>query len=151
MSIVLSYADEHIAIIASDGRVTNAINNTILSETYKKVKAVNVNVIIGYAGAVIVCDYIANMITDSKSTTLTQDSRVEDVVVLIEKLLSAFPSGLHVGFIVCGIGKNKKMCTAIISMNQKTQIYYPDNSSPFYCALYPNDIPRDTQIYESLL
>lgn len=150
MSVVLAYANEDMAIVSGDGRVSDVFGN-VLSEEYRKVRQVNKNVIIGYAGAAIPCNHIADLITSPETTDLTQDARVEDVVISIEKKFSIFPPGLNIGFVICGIGENGKICGAIMAAGQEMRLYPATNESPFFCALYPNDIPRDTTIFEDQL
>lgn len=150
MSVVLCYANEDMAIISGDGRVSDIFGN-VLSEDYRKMRKINESVIIGYAGVAIPCNNIADLITNPKTTDLTQYARVEDVAESIEKKVSTFPPGLNIGFIVCGAGRNGKMIGAIVSSGQKLQLYPATSDAPFFCALYPNDIPRDTQIFEEQL
>lgn len=150
MSVVLAYADEQMAIVTSDGRVSDILGN-IISEDYPKVRKICMNVIMGYAGHAIPCNTIADFITNPESSRLTQDARVEDVVDSIQTYMSSYPKGLNIGFVVCGMGRNGKMRTEIVTPGGNSQIYHPGNEEPFFCAMYPKEIPTNAQVFENEL
>lgn len=150
MSVVLAYADNKTAIIASDGRVSDILGN-VLSEEYPKVRKIGMNVIIGYAGHAIPCNNIVDLVLDPQKTNLTQGARVEDVSICIKNQLSLYPSELKIGFIICGIGINGKMCAEIVTSGQYSNTYHPDGENPFFCGMYPKEISKEKHIFENQL
>lgn len=149
MSVVLAYADDKNAIIASDGRVSDIFGN-ILSEEYPKVRRIGNNVIIGYAGHAIPCGNIAELITNPDTTKLTQDARVEDVSASIKNHISTYPSELKIGFILCGLDKNGKIRAEVLS-GKTTQVHHPSKRKPFFAEMCPREIHRNEHIFEKQL
>jgi len=150
MSVVLAYANEDTAIIAGDGRVIDA-NNNIYSEQYEKVKKINDRVIIGYAGEVTPCECISLLLTKEENRDTVSGLYVEDIVNFIEMYYKTMPPETKVGFLICGIAKNSKICAASTMLGQKSEIIFPSNKEPFYCGLYPGDIPEDMDVFKKYL
>lgn len=150
MSVVLSYADENMAIIAGDGRVVDT-NNNIVSENYEKVKKINEHVIIGYVGEVTPCECISALLTKEENQDTISNLYVEDIVDFVEMYYKTMPHEARVGFLICGISKNSKICAALTMLGQKSEIVFPNNKNPFYCGLYPKEIPESINIFGNCL
>lgn len=148
MSAILTYANTRTAIIAGDSRKINKFTNEILSDTYKKIRKINNSIIIGFAGDASPCEKILESIINDKNIS---DYHPEDLAHKIEKESSEYPPNQKIMFTVCGIGKKKEIYAAIIAAHEKTYIYYPTESKPFYCILFPKEVPKNSDFYKEML
>lgn len=148
MSVVLAYANENKAIISGDTRVTNDLTKEILSETYEKVRKLSDSVIVGFSGAAIPCQHIAQSLISIDDLS---NCYAEDIVEHIENMISIYSKEQRFQFTIGGIGRKGKICTAIMSSYDKTKIFYPTNSAPFCCQFYPREVPRNLTLYKRLL
>lgn len=149
MSVVLTYANEDIAIISSDGRVIDLNNNSIISENFSKIRKINKNVIVGFSGHAIPCQMIVDSIINSEKEI--ENFYVENATLSIERKISSMPKMLNMSFSVCGIGKNNKICAAIVSTYHETQFNYPSGDTISYYEFYPHEIPKNTDFYVRML
>lgn len=142
MSVVLSYANKDIAIIACDGRVVDAYNN-IINESYKKYIRVNNSVILGYAGELQPCECVAKLLTNPENMGFIKSLSFEDVHNFIVQYCTTFPSGTRYGFILLGIGRNHKIITSNITYYTSPQMQYIDGNDIVYHALYPSELQKE--------
>lgn len=142
MSVVLSYVDAKIAIIASDGRVVNS-NMEIVDEHHRKIAEINKNVIMGYAGEFNGCRQIVDLLTNPDQKGFISQLRVEHVVDFISEFISrcTIPDDIHIGFLVCGKSKNGHMCSANVSNYSPKSIVYPTMQEPHIQGIYPAPFP----------
>ena len=150
MSVVLSFANKEIAIIASDGRAVDNDNN-IVFENFDKTRKVNDHVLIGFAGDANVCKNISDLITNPENKDFVATLFVEDIIGFIEECFKKAPPNIECGFIVSGIGKNGKICVGNVSTYQTKEITYPDGNDIAYQGLYPKEIPQNIDIYRTFL
>lgn len=146
MSVVLAYADDKIAVLASDGRVVDG-NNNILKENYSKIRRINSKTIIGFAGELLPCENIANILTNPLHTDLIESLYVEDIVPIIQKLLIPAPEHIRVGFIICGIDRKNQICLSHILNHQEPVFQHPSRCEPCYEGLYPEEINRNCDVF----
>lgn len=137
MSVVLSCADENIAIIASDGRVTDKELN-IVHEDYNKTVRVNDRTIMGFSGNFARCQNIVKLIQNPENKNFVQTLYPEDIALFVEKMLSDEPLETLCNFIICGINKNKKICSAHVQSRQKAIITHPEAGKICFDGAYPH-------------
>lgn len=136
MSVVLSYTDNQIAVIASDGRVVDQRGN-IVSENCNKTMKLNNQVIVGFAGNHGVCENIINLLTQPNKQPILQTLYVDDIVPVLSRLLNTIPQNELAGFLVSGIARNGKICTSTVINHQSSTIEFPTKESPIAFGLYP--------------
>lgn len=142
MSVVLSYVDAKVAIVASDGRVVDS-NGKIVDEHYSKIAKINKSVIVGYAGQLNGCRQVVDLLTNPDKEGFISQLRVEHVVDFISEFISrsTIPDGIHIGFLVCGKSKDGRMCSANVSNYSPKSIVYPTMQEPHIQGIYPAPFP----------
>lgn len=150
MSVVLAYADKHMAVVASDGRVVDNENN-IVQEDFNKTVKVNKKTILGFAGEASPCQYIVNLIQNSEHKEYVERLFPEDIVLFIERLLSDAPEYIKCCFIVCGTGKNGRICISRVETGQCATIHYPEPGMSHYDGAYPSEETAKLDIYHQNL
>lgn len=150
MSVILSYADEYTAIIASDGRVTDKDLN-VMDENYNKTIKINNNTIMGFSGSFENCQNIIKLIQNSEHKNFVKSLYPEDIVLFIQDVLSDFPKSIKCSFIVCGIGKNGKICSCNVQTGENAVIQYSSTGKQTYHGAYPSEEIAKLDIFPKAL
>lgn len=138
MSVVLAYADDHIAVIASDGRVTDK-NLNVIDENFNKTLKINDRTIMGFSGSFENCQNIIKLIQNPEHKSFIETLYPENIILFIRDILSDCPEGIKCSFIVCGIGKNGKICLSHVQTRSDAFITYPEPGKPHYNGAYPDE------------
>lgn len=149
MSVVLSYASQNIAIIACDGRVVDAENNIIKEDQRKYVK-VNSRVILGYAGELAPCECVTNLLINPENIAYVQTLSYEDIYNFVIKYCNTFPPNTRYGFILLGIGKDRRIAATYIIPNNSCPITYITGNTINYQGLYPAEL-NDEDVFKKYL
>lgn len=150
MSVVLCYADDKMAIIASDGRSTDE-NGKIIAEDFKKFMRINDNVIVAFAGVAEAGLDVCNLLKNPEKRNLVSQLYVKDIADFIKMCSLSFPSDVYCGYIIAGISRDKKICVATAATYQETQIFYPKKEAPLYTGIFPKEMPKSNHIFEDFL
>lgn len=142
MSVVLSYANKDVAIIACDGRVVDDKNN-IISETHKKYIKVNDKVLVGYAGELSPCESVVSLLSSTSHGDLIKQLSHENIHGFIKRYCESFPKNTIYNFIITGIGENNQIAVSSVSYTGSSDIEYITGDRIYFQGIYPKEINGD--------
>lgn len=149
MSVLLSYANKDVAIIACDGRVVDN-NNNIVDESYKKYIKINDKVIIGYAGNVSACESVVSLLCEQKNAPILKQLNYENIYNFIKQYCTTFPKNINYNFIILGIGKNNQIASSHITHTNVSEIEYLTDDLITYQGIYPKEL-QEADVFRTYL